>query len=312
MDDITIHQQIDMFGVDAVLAGAASKAETSRILAASAVMQEDLAAPESRMWTHSAFCMTGLPHRRPNDDDAIWHRANGHLHLLVESGSIIDHGRPRKVGVPFGAKARLILFYIQTHAGDDGMVVLGPSLSAWMRKIGLEVIGGPRGTLAPFREQLLRLSRSRISLHWTDSTDTSHAILDRTAVDSMSLWAGDPCDKWEEFLHLSPTFLSALKQHHVPLCAVAIGHLRTSSLALDLYAWLAYRLSTLKRPTLIKWYLLAAQLGAEFTRTADLAAKIRAILPDVLAVYPGAKVEVTPHGLRIFPSPPAILGGGSK
>lgn len=306
--DLSIHQQLELFGVDELLAGARTSAEKQRISSAAAAMEEDFSNLDaSASWIHSAFCQTGLPHSRPANDAQPWHRKNGSLHLVIEPGTIIDQDQPRYVGVPYGAKARLILIYIQTHVRDDGVVPLGRSLSDWMRNVGFAVTGGPRGTIGPFREQVLRLARARISIHWTTG-GASTAVIDRTPVDGLTLWADDPLHTWHDSLHLSPGFLAELRERRMPLYVGAIRHLRGSSLALDLYCWLAYRLHTLSplRHADIRWSLLRAQLGADFGRDADLAAKIRAILPDVLAVYPYARVETVTHGLRLYHSHPPV------
>lgn len=307
MDDMPIHRQLELFGVDELLASAQTPTEKARISAAAAAMAEDFEDLDRAAWTHSAFCQTGLPHSKPVSNSEPWHRKNGALHLVVEPGTIIDQDRPRYVGVPYGAKARLILIYIQTHVRDDGVVPLGRSLSDWMRRIGFAVTGGSRGSIGPFRDQVLRLARARISIHWV-AGGTSAAVVDRTPVDGLTLWADDPLHTWRDALHLSPGFLAELREHRVPLYAGAVAHLRGSSLALDLYAWLAHRLHMLRplRHTDIRWSLLRAQLGADFSRDADLAAKIRVILPDVLAVYPYARVEPVAHGLRLYHSPPPV------
>src|SRR3712207_7587267 len=44
---------------------------------------------------------------------------------------------------------------------------LGPSMSAWIRSLGLPVTGGPRGTIQAIREQSLRIARCEFTLQWT-------------------------------------------------------------------------------------------------------------------------------------------------
>ena len=50
-------------------------------------------------------------------------------------------------------------------------------------------------------------------------------------------------------------------------------------------------------------------------QTSHLAQRVKAVLPDVLAVYPDAGVEVVRHGLRLLPSRPPVprtLVGGFR
>lgn len=306
IDDLTLHQQLELFGIDEMRLVAKSGSERKRLEAAYEAMSEDYSDSDNIAWTHSAFCMTGLPHSRPEANSTPWHRKNGALHLVVEPGTIIIDDEPQYVGVPYGHKARLIMLYIQTHVDGSGVVELGRSLSGWMREIGFAVTGGKNGTIRPFREQVLRLSRARISIHWTGDGRRSRAIADQTPVNGLQLWGDDPLEEWQEALHLSPDFFRHLKAHPVPLYTGAIRHLRGSSLGLDLYCWLAYRLRSLQRKTFIPWEMVGDQLGADFARTAHLAAKIRAILPDVLAVYPGAGIRPRVHGVDLLPSPPPV------
>lgn len=307
----SIHAQLDMFGLEALrdLAGADQR-QVARLEAASRALSEDFRTPDSLAWTHAAFCYVGLPHRRPASDADVWHRHNGSCHLLVEPGRVIENGVPRLVGVPYGALARLILVYIQTHAEDDGFVHLGRSLSAWLKRLGLGVTGGERGTITAVREQMLRLARARISLHWTNEQGTSAAIMDHSLADGMMLWT--ECDPylrdWSGTLHLTPAFLSAIKERPVPLADYALSYLRGSALALDLYTWLAHRLPRETRPKgrFLSWGQLGEQLGANFSRADQLGRRVRETLPEVLAVYPGARVSAATQGLVIYASPPPV------
>jgi hypothetical protein len=48
------------------------------------------------------------------------------------------------------------------------------------------------------------------------------------------------------------------------------------------------------------------QIGATERTTNTLAQRIRDVMPDVLTAYPHARIEVTPHGLLLKPSPAAV------
>jgi hypothetical protein len=91
--------------------------------------------------------------------------------------------------------------------------------------------------------------------------------------------------------------------HPVP---VDLRALRGSPLALDIYAWLTYRLSYLRRPCLVPWPALEAQFGANYGRRRDFRRRFLACLADVLLLYPRARCSQTPAGLFLKPSPPHI------
>jgi hypothetical protein len=63
---------------------------------------------------------------------------------------------------------------------------------------------------------------------------------------------------------LSEQFFPQLADHSVPLEEAAVRAISNNSMALDLYAWLAYRLHVLKAPTPVSWTALKGQFGAGF------------------------------------------------
>jgi hypothetical protein len=65
-------------------------------------------------------------------------------------------------------------------------------------------------------------------------------------------------------------------------------------------------LPRLKTDLHLRWTQLQDQLGAAEKGANALARRIREALPDVMAGYPDAKVEVTRYGLMLKPSLPAV------
>src|SRR5690349_7061397 len=63
-------------------------------------------------------------------------------------------------------------------------------------------------------------------------------------------------------VELSEGFFKALRDHPVPVDESAIRHLADTCMPLDLYLWLAYRLHSIGRATLVSWQALHAQFGA--------------------------------------------------
>ncbi len=77
-------------------------------------------------------------------------------------------------------------------------------------------------------------------------------------------------------------------------------------MALDIYCWLTYRMSYLRKPAEIPWPALEMQFGADYGRTIDFKVNFLKQLQAVLTVYPEAKVEEGNHGLLLKPSKPHI------
>ena len=61
-------------------------------------------------------------------------------------------------------------------------------------------------------------------------------------------------------------FFDQLRKHPVPVEEGAIRAISNNSVALDLYAWLAYRLHALPKSTPVSWAALKGQFGAGCAR----------------------------------------------
>jgi len=109
-----------------------------------------------------------------------------------------------------------------------------------------------------------------------------------------------------EMARLSEGFYEQLRKHPVPLEEAAVRAVSNNSMALDVYAWLAYRLHSLASPRPVSWHALRPQFGAGFGRMDNFRAKYLAALRLALAVYPAARVDVEETGLLLHPSRPPV------
>ena len=102
-----IHEQLLLRGFERMAEEArkrnASRQELKRLGAARSIMS---AYEDDISYLHAGFCLAGLPHMRPEDDEARWVRSNGKFHLIITPGAVVTEGRVKVVGVPYGAKAR--------------------------------------------------------------------------------------------------------------------------------------------------------------------------------------------------------------
>jgi hypothetical protein len=313
-----IHRQLALFGSEPLVRTAGAipyprerQRELERIRFASLTMGE--ISDDDLSFCHSGLCQTALPHKQPDSNDAIWQRQSGRFHLMISPGVIrsVD-GKAVRVGVPYGTRARLIMIFLQSEGVKSRIVHLGSSMAAWIRSLGLPVSGGPRGTIQSIRQQALRIARCEFTMQWTASSsdgENQTIIKDQRLVSGMSLWAspdGGTDEKWSATIELAPDFHQHLQEHAVPLVKDAIAYLKDNSLGLDLYTLFAYRLQRLQRPMLMRWTMLRQQTGSDVTRISHLAQRVKAVLPDVLNVYPDAAVEITRYGLKLFPSKPPV------
>ncbi len=322
-----VGMQLGLFGLDETMrrvAGeAATPAERKRLVRRVEVthqMMAELPSADDLGFMHAGLAQTCLPHSRPEQNHAVWRRASGRFSLIVSPGILDEtpfNSRNRQptpeelqrmyVGVPYGTKARLIMIHLQTEGLRSPTVSLGKSLSAFLRSLQLCVTGT---TIAAVREQCLRIARATFTMQWsgTDADGGERMLVsDTRIVSGLELWkAAGGGEGWSATVELSREFHEHLRQHAVPLDKRGIAHLAGNSLGLDLYAMLAYRLPRLSKETHVRWDSLQGQIGADYGSRKHLAAKVRGVMQDVLTAYPDAKLEVTPTGITMRPSPPAV------
>lgn len=260
--------------------------------------------------TYSGFCLTGLPHKRLADD-AVWEKVGHRVTLRVEPGVLPGPGRQsRPYGVPYGARARMILLYLQTEAIRTGSreVELGRSMRDWLGRMGLSW-GGETGKA--LKDQAARIAACSLRFFW-DGED-GRTGFDRGGFVRSGLAFQNPDDGrqaslFPEHVVLDEAFWDALRKHPVPLREAALRALADRSVSLDLYIWLAYRLHTLQRPTPVRWTALREQFGAGYTQVKLGGWKrdfLKALAPAVSA-YPEARVDVEDEGLVLHPSRPPV------
>jgi hypothetical protein len=262
--------------------------------------------------TYSGFCLTGFPHKRL-DDTQVWEKRGHNVTLLVEPGRLKTSSGPLTLyGVPYGARARMILIYLQTQAIRTGSreVRLGRSMREWMERMGLAV-GGE--TARALRDQARRISACSIKFFWT-SMDTEGRATDgfeHGAIVRSGLFfregRGEQESLFEDVVSLDETFYRALSNHPVPLLEGAIKQLKDKSMSLDIYVWLAYRLHALRKPTSISWGGLHGQFGTGFKLARQFKPHFLEALAAATAAYPDATVAVEENGITLHPSRPPVL-----
>jgi hypothetical protein len=84
--------------------------------------------------------------------------------------------------------------------------------------------------------------------------------------------------------------------------------LASSSMALDVYSWLAQRLHRVPpgRPQMITWAALHEQFGQGFARVRDFRRRFLQTLHQVQAAYPNARLSASDVGLTLENSPPPV------
>jgi hypothetical protein len=262
--------------------------------------------------TYSGFCLTGFPHKKL-DDAEVWEKRGHNVTLLVEPGRLrMGPGPATLFGVPYGARARMILIYLQTQAIRTGSreVRLGASMRDWMGRMGMSVGGESARAL---RDQARRISACSIKFFWTtaDAEGRAQDGFESGAIVRSGLFfreddASGQSSLFEDVVTLDEAFYKALRDHPVPLLESAIRRLKERSMALDVYIWLAYRLHVLERVTPVSWSSLHGQFGGGFKLLRQFRPQFMDALAAATAAYPEANISVTDAGVTLGPSRPPV------
>jgi hypothetical protein len=267
------------------------------------------AAPEALAFMPRLFVLTTLPHRRPQGHR--FERVNGWQSLRMEA--------PRRVGLPYGIYPRLLLMFITTEAvrKKSREIHLGATPNHLARRLGLSIVTGPRGTARRLDAQVRKLTSTTWT--WRSVEPASHfAVSRRTAptvapaLRTLASVLGLPRARWRPSLLLHEDFFSEIIRSAVPVDLRAIHQLKSSPLSLDLYTWLTYRMSYLRKPTLVPWKGLQDQLGADYARPRDFRRTVLARLQEVVSVYPELRIQRENEGLRLYATPSHVKSHSLK
>jgi len=231
--------------------------------------------------------------------------------LELVAGKYYDGDKFVPVGLPFGAKARLVLLYINQRAvrGQSPVVDVGDSLTSFVARILKLDTGGK--TITAVKLQLLLLSACQIRFGWIGTNGRPQTENPAGIMRGFEMWAPKETNervRWPSEVRLSNEYWTTLKEQAVPLEEQHIRALSHSGMALDIYAWLAHRLHRVPegKPALVAWPLLQDQFGAEIGRLRNFRQLFRIALKQVVTLYRDANIHDTPAGLILNKSPPIV------
>lgn len=197
-------------------------------------------------------------------------------------------------GLPYGPIPRLLMSWIATEAvrTKERTLYLGNSLSDFLRELGYRITGGERGDITRVREQAMRLLQCAISANYSnDERATGKNLL---VADDYDLW-WSPKDAlnqntlFESRITLSQPFFEELVTRPVPVDMRILRALKGSSMALDIYTWLTYRVSYLQSAIPLPWRSLELQFGSDYKRPVDFRTNFKRHFMQVVAVWPEAR-----------------------
>jgi len=240
-----------------------------------------------------AMVQATLPHRKTEGNEFT--RKNGNYTLTIMA--------PSAIGLPYGPVPRLLLAWLTTEAvrTKSRELELGDSMAAFMAELGMSRQGS---NIASLKNQTRRLFNATVSASYTDGkgfADIGYRLADKT----MLWWQPHDHEQaglWKSTVTLSEVFFNEIIDKPVPVDMRALGALKKSPLALDIYAWLTYRVSYLKQPTVIPWAGLALQFGSDYAELRFFKRAFIEELKKVALLYAQVQVEATDEGLLVKPS----------
>lgn len=265
-------------------------------------------------YQHSILCQTAMPYRDPGSTVRDWERRQGNAALMIEAGRALnpETGEWAQLGLPWGAKARLILMHLNSEAirTKSPEVDVGDSLTAFVKRIGLSTDGR---TIRSIKDQVGALSAALIRMAFIGPKGVFQ--INAQVVTGFDLWFPKDAQQrvlWPSTVWLSGDYFESLQAHAVPLDERAIAALSHSAMALDIYAWLAQRLHRVPAAGrhFIPWPMLKEQFGADHSNLRKFRQVFMIALRQVCSMYPAAKIDVTGHGLFLYASPPPVTKTG--
>lgn len=289
-----------------------NEALTGDLDAALEAVTDALGTPPELGFMHSALCAMSLPVRETEDKSKSVIRKDGDYTLSITPRRRIEpgpDGEPIEVykGVPFGATARIILFFIMTEAirRRDRSVYLGKDFSSWMRRMGYSSTqsGGQNSTRFRVQDQIERLMNCDWSVRYDGPPSRKKGGKGEGAstffVSDMRLatsYAGLNSEEGSFIgaFTLSEEFYNNLLEHSVPLVENAFKALRRKPIAMDLYTWLAYRLPRIPEGETLRvaWPDLLVHFGSSAKTIGRFKQTLEANWDLVACVYPQARHSV--------------------
>jgi len=260
----------------------------------------DRTQPRDLAFLHSNFCQLGLPRRHVTQSS--FQRQTGHTSIVVEAGSLWCGDKWETQPLPYGSRARLVLIHLCSRAiaCQSPEIEVGKSLGEFLKRLQIDPCGAEYQRVG---RQVRALAACTIKLGFGDGRVAPATTL---ASRPFRAWQS-PEGKWGSVIVLTQEFYESVASHSVPLHPKALGALRHSALALDLYSWMAHRLHRLEKPLRLGWETLQEQFGHEYRAQRDFRREFLKALEQVNDAYPAAQVQRPSRGgLCFLPSPPPI------
>ena len=264
-------------------------------------------------YIHTVLAQCFLPYT-DQQERRHWLRHNGAYSMLLTAGALQDPSHPeqlREMGLPFGAKPRLFQSYVNTQAvkRQSPVIPVERSMTAMMQVLGYAARGGPRGTIASFKDQITRFACCNFTIVAPGPRGTERYIKAPPIkqFDVCFLADADHGTLWPTEIVLTDEYYSSLKDHAVPFDFRALHAIQNKPRAQDIYLWMTQRLCRIpyNKPVLLRWRDLYEMFGGD----SPLKVFKQGFPTDLVAAgcsYPDARIEEHREGYLFHASHPPV------
>ena len=182
-----------------------------------------------------------------------------------------------------------------------------------MRTLGVYSTSGQKHTR--LRNQMDRLFNAHVQLVYEN--EHGKATVNSLVADRTEFWWNPkrPTERslWESKIELGEKFFHEIINRPVPLDMNILRGLKRSSLGLDLYLWLTYRVFALKNVLVIPWTSLYRQFGVDQAKAdnkgtvADFRKDCLRELEKIKTSWPALSYATAKGVLILYPSTPSLL-----
>ena len=251
-----------------------------------------------------------LPRTDPGDAHR-YVRRNGPFSLLLT--------RSTDELLPYGILPRLLLAWVCTEVvrTQSPKLRLGPSLAAFMRDLGVQSSdsGGRTGVRTRLRDQMHRLFGATLHLKYESQDKMCSEGLTTPIAEETHFWwqprRFKTVESWRSTIQLGTKFFEEIIEHPVPIDLNVLRAMKRSSLGVDIYVWLTYRMNRLPSPVDLRWVQLYRQFAPRPENVSDNALRnfrreLLRELGKIKLAWPELQYEVVRGRLRLKPSRPRV------
>ena len=275
-----------------------------------------------------SFCLSGLPLRKqferdkttkkaaePPRESTVFIRNDERFSLTIGTNPFgLPGGQQLFVGLPYGARARLLILWMTTQArcpgraSGDRWLEIG-RLDSWLEQVG--IIPHPE-SIQSAKDQMIRLAFASFTMlmrkegldYFRSDRLTESAVF---AEEDLMHYASGNLSKvrFPLGLELSQKAYQRFTGHDViPVSTEALRKISNNAMAIDILVYLSFRLPLIEKgeSELLTWRKLATQFGSGETKS-RFRQVFDASIVKALDAYTGANVDITDEGLILKYSP---------